>query len=175
VTSNLSRLSQRLRFSAKSRAADELRALLAVSSEGGEGGHVVPLVEAVQSGQHLYLVMPLMEGGDLFSRVAAAGGGGLPQEEARRYFRGMVRGLLELKAHGIAHGWVSDGVCADAAEHTRWCVVSHPVEDHNGCRLSRAAYEPGHRMAHTPGHMRSCVCASPQGRQPRERGAVLGR
>jgi serine/threonine protein kinase len=62
------------------------------------------LIEALRGERHLYLVMPLMEGGDLFARVEKLGGKGLPLDEARGYFRDLLKGLLELKAHGIAHG-----------------------------------------------------------------------
>jgi serine/threonine protein kinase len=70
---------------------------------------VVPLLEALQTQRCLHLVLPLVEGGDLFDRVAEAaaeGHDGLSQHEARGYFRDVVTGLLELKACGIAHGCV---------------------------------------------------------------------
>jgi serine/threonine protein kinase len=83
-------------------AMSEARALGSVPA----GSQVCPVVDYLQDATHFYLVMPYLEGGDLFERVSASASAGLPAPEARRYFRQVLSGLLDLKRRGIAHGWV---------------------------------------------------------------------
>ena len=66
--------------------------------------HVLPLLEAMADASYVYMVFPYADGPDAFDRVAATGGG-LPEEEAQRYFADIALGVLHLKRHGISHGY----------------------------------------------------------------------
>lgn len=70
--------------------------------------HVINLLDCMQDGQLVYLVLPYLSGGDLFTKVRAAGDQCLPKPEVRRYFHHMVEGLLFMKqACRLAHRDVS--------------------------------------------------------------------
>jgi hypothetical protein len=70
-------------------------------------GLCVFLTQVAHSHTHPALqVMPMLERGDLHQAVVAAPGG-LPVRLARRYFRQVCEGLLQLKHCGFAHGWVT--------------------------------------------------------------------
>ena len=70
--------------------------------------NVITLLDCMQDLSYIYLVLPYLEGGDLFSLVEASGAKGLPEHEAASYFRQMCEGLLYMKqTSGIAHHDVS--------------------------------------------------------------------
>lgn len=76
----------------------------------GEHPHVMPLTDLMRDDESYYLVMPHAAGGELFGLVVdhvARTGKGLPEPDAKTYFRQMVAGLQHLKRHGLAHGDVS--------------------------------------------------------------------
>lgn len=92
-------------------ALTELMALrkLAAASAGdlnSGAAHIVPLVDAIQDDTSMYIITRYADGGDLFEKVRELEGG-LPRPLARRYFAQVLRGLLFLKRHRIAHGDVS--------------------------------------------------------------------
>jgi len=66
--------------------------------------NVIHLLDCMQDEDSVYLVLPYLAGGDLFSYLDSKNGMGLPEEEAKRYFKQMVRGLLFMKQTiGLAH------------------------------------------------------------------------
>lgn len=66
---------------------------------------VIPLLECLQDGHYLYLVMPYMEKGDLFSLVENTE---ISEDQARTYLCQMASTLLRLKqTFGLAHHDVS--------------------------------------------------------------------
>lgn len=69
--------------------------------------NVIHLLDCMQDDHFVYLVLPYLAGGDLYSRVAACSERGLPEEEARSYFRQIAQGLLVMKHSGLAHRDVS--------------------------------------------------------------------
>jgi len=69
--------------------------------------HIIQLLDVMEDDDCVYLVFPYLPGGDLFSIVDEAGSEGLEEEEAKKYFVDMVRGLLSLKHHHLAHHDVS--------------------------------------------------------------------
>lgn len=69
---------------------------------------VIPLLDCLQDDDYVYLVLPYLAGGDLFSRVEATQGKGLPEAEAATYLRQLAEGLLFMKTScGLAHHDVS--------------------------------------------------------------------
>lgn len=71
----------------------------------GEGApHVVQLLEAMSGGGWMYLVTPFVDGGDMFTLLSTRWPRGLEVPVARRCLRQIARGLLYLKARGLAHG-----------------------------------------------------------------------
>lgn len=71
---------------------------------GGEHG-VVHSEEILESGSKYYIVMELLEGGDLFERISnrAMQGRAFSEPEAAIAFVQMVVGVLFLHSHGIVH------------------------------------------------------------------------
>jgi len=70
--------------------------------------NLIHLIDAmVDDDDNIYLVFPYLSGGDLFSRVDATDGQGLPVDEARHYFKQIIEGLLFMKRTGFAHNDVS--------------------------------------------------------------------
>ena len=76
---------------------------LQILSYSAEHVHVVPLIEAMEDQDYLYLIMPYADGGELFHLIESHPTG-LPEEEVRVYLRQVIEGLLHLKRHGLAHG-----------------------------------------------------------------------
>lgn len=67
---------------------------------------VIPLLRCLQDKEYLYLIMPYMKKGDLFSLVEKRGE--LPEDQARTYLKKMADILIRLKqTFGIAHHDVS--------------------------------------------------------------------
>jgi len=62
--------------------------------------NVIPLLDCLIDKDYYYLVLPYMEGGDLFTYLDMAGEGGLEEEEAVEYFYQICEGLLEMKRAG---------------------------------------------------------------------------
>ena len=69
--------------------------------------HVVRVVEWLKSNHRVYIVLELMEGGDLNDRINAAGC--LSETTARSYFQQLVCGVNHLHRHGLAHRDVKPG------------------------------------------------------------------
>ena len=53
------------------------------------------------------MVLPYFSGGDLFQKVKARRGKGLPERQARLVASDLVQGLLYMKGFGVAHRWVA--------------------------------------------------------------------
>jgi len=69
--------------------------------------HVIHLIDCFQDEEYVYLILPFLNGGDLYLRVDGSGSQGLGEEEAIKIFKQMVEGLLFLKRLGLAHHDVS--------------------------------------------------------------------
>ena len=86
--------------------------------------NVIHLLDCMQDDDHVYIVLPYLAGGDLFSYLDSKNGHGIEEAEARRYFKQMVQGLLFMKQTiGLAHHDVSlenfimnDGTAEDEGE-----------------------------------------------------------
>ena len=76
---------------------------LRLLQESGVHPHVIPLIDTMVDEEFYYLIMPYMDGGELFALVVDEAGG-LGEREAKTYFREVVAGLVHLKRHGLAHG-----------------------------------------------------------------------
>eukprot|EP00756_Hemistasia_phaeocysticola_P013760 Hpha_TRINITY_DN15298_c0_g2::TRINITY_DN15298_c0_g2_i1::g.68252::m.68252 len=63
--------------------------------------NIVQLREVLQTHKHIYLVLELITGGELFDRIVASKR--FDEKTARRYFQQMVCGLAFCHAQGIAH------------------------------------------------------------------------
>jgi len=72
-------------------------------------GHknILPIIDYMQDSDFIYIVMPYLGGGDLFSKVKERQECGLSEDDARRYFRQIVGGLLYMKEHCLVHGDLS--------------------------------------------------------------------
>jgi len=70
--------------------------------------NVIPLLECFEDQSNIFVVLPYLPGGDLFGRIEKLGGAGLPEDEARVYFKQMVEGLLYMKTScRLAHRDIS--------------------------------------------------------------------
>jgi len=77
-----------------------------------EESHVIRLLDCLEDEEYFYLVLPYLTKGDLFHLVHVTSGQGLKPNEAARYFRQMIQGLLFMKQRGLAHHDVSlENVC----------------------------------------------------------------
>eukprot|EP01062_Namystynia_karyoxenos_P051697 TRINITY_DN4072_c0_g4_i1.p1 TRINITY_DN4072_c0_g4~~TRINITY_DN4072_c0_g4_i1.p1 ORF type:complete len:406 (+),score=112.90 TRINITY_DN4072_c0_g4_i1:105-1220(+) len=63
--------------------------------------NVVQLREVLQTDKHLYVVMELCAGGDLFDRIVSEQK--LSEDVARRYFQQLICGLEHCHAQGVVH------------------------------------------------------------------------
>jgi len=63
--------------------------------------HVLSMVDVLQTGSNIYLVLELLTGGDLFDKLDQAKR--FEQPQARTYFQQLVYGLNYLHTHDIAH------------------------------------------------------------------------
>jgi serine/threonine protein kinase len=102
---------------------DEIAAMTLLNERGGHP-NVLPLLDALQCHDFLYIVTPYLRGGDLFQRMVhgrgvnqaqtpssssssspspPAGRAGLGEAQAAAYLTQIVDGLAYMKATGIAH------------------------------------------------------------------------
>eukprot|EP01012_Entosiphon_sulcatum_P026196 TRINITY_DN315_c0_g1_i1.p1 TRINITY_DN315_c0_g1~~TRINITY_DN315_c0_g1_i1.p1 ORF type:complete len:447 (-),score=68.36 TRINITY_DN315_c0_g1_i1:25-1365(-) len=63
--------------------------------------HVVKMFEVIQSPQHIYIVLELVTGGELFDRIVAAKR--FDENTARRYFQQLIFGVHYCHSQGVAH------------------------------------------------------------------------
>lgn len=63
--------------------------------------HVVKMFEVIQSPQHIYIVLEIVTGGELFDRIVAAKR--FDEPTARRYFQQLMFGVYYCHAQGVAH------------------------------------------------------------------------
>jgi len=90
-------------------AAMELLMSHAHTDKGGRSSRVIQLLDCLQDEDYIYLVLPYMSHGDLFSLLENLdGSGGLPESQACRYVRQIAEGLLFMKRScNMAHRDVS--------------------------------------------------------------------
>lgn len=65
--------------------------------------NVVGLHAVLSSSRSIYVVLDLVDGGELFDEIATAGTNGLPESAARNYFRQLLTGLQYCHARGVVH------------------------------------------------------------------------
>ncbi|EKF28042.1 serine/threonine protein kinase, putative,protein kinase, putative [Trypanosoma cruzi marinkellei] len=63
--------------------------------------NIIELREVMQTTNHIYLVLELVTGGELFDRIAAAKR--FDEPTARHYFHQLIAGIHYCHTHGIAH------------------------------------------------------------------------
>jgi serine/threonine protein kinase len=63
--------------------------------------HVVGLREVLQSSKHIYIVLELITGGELFDRIVSLKK--FDEPTARKFFQQLINGVEYCHAHGIAH------------------------------------------------------------------------
>eukprot|EP00757_Euglenozoa_sp_SAG-D1_P020877 gene20877-1137_t len=63
--------------------------------------NVTQLLEVLQTPNNIYIVLELVEGGELFEQIL--GSKKLEEEEARKYFQGLISGLFYVHNQGVAH------------------------------------------------------------------------
>lgn len=63
--------------------------------------HVVELREVLQSSKHIYIVLELVTGGELFDRIVEAER--FNEDVARKFFQQLINGIQYCHAQGIAH------------------------------------------------------------------------
>ncbi|CAI5483002.1 unnamed protein product [Closterium sp. Yama58-4] len=66
-------------------------------------GGIVQLVEALEDGAAVYLVMELCEGGDLFELIKSDHAAGMPEDMAREIFRQVALAVAYCHARGVLH------------------------------------------------------------------------
>jgi len=59
---------------------------------GGYSHHVVELLAVFQDDDYIYLVLPYLSGGDMYSKVEASHGKGLAVDTVKKYFRQIANG-----------------------------------------------------------------------------------
>ena len=76
---------------------------IAVLAHLGRPGHpnVLRMVDLLQDGEHVFLVLELLSGGELFAEVARLGR--VPELDAKRYFSELLQGVRYCHAAGVAH------------------------------------------------------------------------
>ena len=65
--------------------------------------HVLTPIESLRDNDHMYIVMPYCNGGELFDRLEAHSNDGFSEEITRHYFRQIISGIEALHAAGICH------------------------------------------------------------------------
>lgn len=65
--------------------------------------NIVGLHGVLSSKRNVYVVLDMVDGGELFDRIANSNAKGLPEHEARHYFRQLVTGVLFCHARGVVH------------------------------------------------------------------------
>lgn len=63
--------------------------------------HIVQLREVMKSSKHIYIVLELVTGGELFDRIVQAKN--FPEAVARRYFQQLICGVAYCHSQGISH------------------------------------------------------------------------
>eukprot|EP01060_Flectonema_neradi_P020013 TRINITY_DN27529_c0_g1_i1.p1 TRINITY_DN27529_c0_g1~~TRINITY_DN27529_c0_g1_i1.p1 ORF type:complete len:307 (+),score=60.66 TRINITY_DN27529_c0_g1_i1:37-957(+) len=63
--------------------------------------NVLKMVDVLQTGKNIYLILDLLTGGDLFDKLEQAKR--FEEDVARKYFQQLISGLYYLHAQGIAH------------------------------------------------------------------------
>eukprot|EP01027_Heterolobosea_sp_BB2_P009656 GEZU01014225.1.p1 GENE.GEZU01014225.1~~GEZU01014225.1.p1 ORF type:complete len:246 (-),score=52.10 GEZU01014225.1:74-811(-) len=63
--------------------------------------YVVDLKEVLQTSKHIYIVLELITGGELFDRIVSAKR--FSEDQARRYFQQLITGIEYCHKQGIAH------------------------------------------------------------------------
>lgn len=63
--------------------------------------HVVAMKEVLQTTRHIYIVLELVNGGELFDRIVQAQR--FPEDEARKYFQHLILGVRYCHLQNIAH------------------------------------------------------------------------
>jgi len=83
----------------------ELGALQHLSKQPQENSHVIRLLDAFEDEVFLYMVMPYLSGGDLFSKLEEEGSeSGLPEMEVATYIKQTAEGLAFMRqTSGLAH------------------------------------------------------------------------
>ena len=61
-------------------------------SDAHPSHHTVKLLDCFQDSDYIYMVLPYMSGGDLYYKIKAAEGNGLPQDQVASYLRQVVHG-----------------------------------------------------------------------------------
>jgi len=83
---------------------------------GGRHDNIISLLDVVQDDEYLFIVLPYLPGGDLFTKIQKLEGqGGLSEEEAFCFMRQVIRGLLHMKNEArLAHHDLSlENICFD--------------------------------------------------------------
>lgn len=63
--------------------------------------HIVSMREVLQTSRHIYIVLELVEGGELFEQIVSERR--FPEEKARRYFQQLILAVKYCHTQGIAH------------------------------------------------------------------------
>ena len=99
---------QRLADTSPHSGENPLVEIAALQMVGTKNSHVLGSIEALYDGQTLSVVLPYCDGGDLHDLVVehqmkAGTRYGLPEEEARRWFRQLLAGLHHLQSMDVCH------------------------------------------------------------------------
>jgi len=102
--------------SQKRGSENALYEMAAMQSLGNNHPNVLGCYEVLCDGKYIYMIMPYCEGGELFQRLQNYrmlqignndskhnSGGGLPEYEARYWFRQILNAMHHLQLHGICH------------------------------------------------------------------------
>lgn len=65
--------------------------------------NIVGLHGVLSSKRNVYVVLDMVDGGELFDRIASSNAKGLPEDDARNYFRQLVTGVSHCHARGVVH------------------------------------------------------------------------
>lgn len=87
---------------------DPIKEVAAMQLIGSASPHVLGPIEILQDTECLYTIMPYCSGGDLFGvvvKISSNHGGeiGMPEPNARYWFRQILQGLLHLQSVGVCH------------------------------------------------------------------------
>lgn len=149
----------------------EVQALLRLQRTGVHP-YVVPLLDMMVDDEFYYLVFPYLDGGELFSLVTSAEGGrGLEEKECKVYFAQIVKGLLHLKHHGLAHGDVSlENIMLTTKGNPAAAATMHDRRGHKYvCQLIDLG------LARTASSSAAASSSSSSSSAPQTVGAALGR
>eukprot|EP00188_Purpureofilum_apyrenoidigerum_P005819 Plantae.Rhodophyta-Purpureofilum_apyrenoidigerum.ctg8030.p1 GENE.Plantae.Rhodophyta-Purpureofilum_apyrenoidigerum.ctg8030~~Plantae.Rhodophyta-Purpureofilum_apyrenoidigerum.ctg8030.p1 ORF type:complete len:780 (-),score=114.31 Plantae.Rhodophyta-Purpureofilum_apyrenoidigerum.ctg8030:27-2366(-) len=68
-----------------------------------EHPNIVKLHQVLTTREHIYIVMELVTGGELYDEIMSTEPGGLEEWEARRYFRQLIDGVHHCHSQGVYH------------------------------------------------------------------------